>query len=203
MRQTSSLLHPLLRPATALAAILLAALPIDRAAAVDLLGLYAGAAVGQSQVEADASGITAGSFKENHSAYKFMAGVRVPVFPIGAEVAYIDFGHPNGSLGGQSADVTVKGEAAFGVFYLPLPLPIVDVYAKAGLARLQSTVSSSFSLAGTVRSFRLDRTDTSFAGGVGTQFKLGSLAVRAEYERFDAGGGNPGLVSLGLTWTFL
>jgi opacity protein-like surface antigen len=187
--------------------ILLAAMPLERAFAVDLLGLYAGGAVGQSRVEADASGITAGDFRENHSAFKLMGGVHLPIIPVGAEVSYIDFGHPSGSLGGQAADVTIKGEAAFGVFYLPLPLPVVDVYAKAGLARLQSTVNSTQFLAGVgpcpvnapncaLWAFRVDRTNTSFAGGVGGQFKLGSLALRAEYERFDAAGGNPGLVSV-------
>jgi hypothetical protein len=30
----------------------------------------------------------------------------------------------------------------------------------------------------------------------------GPLAIRAEYEYFDSGGTNPGLVSLGITWTF-
>ena len=37
----------------------------------------------------------------------------------------------------------------------------------------------------------------------GAQFKLGAWAVHAEYERFNAAGGNPNLVSLGVTWTFL
>jgi len=48
----------------------------------------------------------------------------------------------------------------------------------------------------------LDRTNTGFAAGAGAQFKLGSWAVRAEYERFNAAGANPSLVSLGVTWTF-
>ena len=50
--------------------------------------------------------------------------------------------------------------------------------------------------------FRLDRTNTSFAAGAGAQYKLGAFAVRAEYERFNAAGGNPSLISLGFTWTF-
>jgi hypothetical protein len=48
----------------------------------------------------------------------------------------------------------------------------------------------------------VNRSDTSFAAGVGAQVKFGSLALRAEYERFDAAGENPSLVSLGLTWSF-
>lgn len=47
-----------------------------------------------------------------------------------------------------------------------------------------------------------NRTNTGFAGGAGTQFKIGSFAVRGEYERFNAAGGNPSLLSLGITWRF-
>ena len=39
-------------------------------------------------------------------------------------------------------------------------------------------------------------------GGLGAQYKLGSWAVRAEYERFNAAGENPSLLSVGITWTF-
>jgi hypothetical protein len=33
--------------------------------------------------------------------------------------------------------------------------------------------------------------DTGLEVGAGAQFKFGSLAVRGEYERFSAAGGNP------------
>jgi hypothetical protein len=52
-------------------------------------------------------------------------------------------------------------------------------------------------------SFRPTRTsgnDTRFAYGAGLQVKVAGLAVRAEYERISAGGGNPDLLSLALTW---
>jgi photosystem II stability/assembly factor-like uncharacterized protein len=38
--------------------------------------------------------------------------------------------------------------------------------------------------------------------GAGVQYKLGSWAVRAEYERFNAHGAHPSLLSLGIAWTF-
>jgi hypothetical protein len=43
---------------------------------------------------------------------------------------------------------------------------------------------------------------TNVAFGLGVQGKLGSLAIRAEYERIAANAGNPDLLSLGVTWTF-
>lgn len=182
-------------------------LPTHRVLADDLLGLYIGGAVGQSQVEANVP--TVGDFKENHSAFKVIAGIR-PISLIGAELSYIDFGHPSGNINGVPSDVSEKGADAFAVLYLPVP--VVDVFVKAGLARLQSTTNSGLRIGiacpftdpncGPVL-FRLDRTNTSFAAGAGAQFKLSTWAVRAEYERFNGAGGNPSLVSLGVTWTFL
>ena len=183
------------------------------AIAENALGFYAGAAVGESQVDTGSGGVAAiGSpdhFKENHSAFKIMAGIR-PLATLGAEVAYFDFGHPSGTLGGTPADVSMKGVSAFAVLYLPVPL--VDIYLKAGAARLQSSINGTVSQAcpgGSVpicppptAPFHEDRTNTNFAGGAGAQMKFGSLGVRAEYERFTTVEGNPGLVSLGLIWTF-
>jgi len=183
------------------------------AVAENALGFYAGAAVGESQVDTGSGGVAAigppDHFKENHSAFKIMAGIR-PLATLGAEVAYFDFGHPSGNLGGAPADVGMKGVSAFAVLYLPVPL--VDIYLKAGAARLQSTINGTVSQAcpgvglpicppPTVP-FRVDRTNTNFAAGAGAQMKFGSFGVRAEYERFTTVEGNPGLVSLGLIWTF-
>jgi opacity protein-like surface antigen len=191
-------------PAAAVAALGLAAMPSGRALAEGLLGLYAGGAVGQAQVKASAP--TFGDFNKHHSAFKVLIGAR-PISLVGAELAYVDFGHPSTATALGSADASMKGAAAFGMLYLPVP--IVDVYLKAGLARLQSTLNAVSSgvlctvTAPNCQLFRLDRTNTSFAAGAGVQFKFGALAVRGEYERFNAAGGNPGLVSLGATWTFL
>jgi len=49
---------------------------------------------------------------------------------------------------------------------------------------------------------RSSATNTSLAAGAGAQVKLGAWALRAEYERFNVAGGNPGLASLAATWTF-
>ena len=216
------------------ATFLLLARPNGDAVAEELLGLYVGGAVGQAHVQANnlpdpAAGLggppTIGDFRENHSAYKFMVGLR-PISLVGAEVAYVDFGHPSGIVGTiplgdlplvgavpMSGDVKMKGSAAFGVLYLPVP--VIDIYFKAGLARLQTTENVTFRLPAPYAacvmeggpscqfSKRYDATNTGLAAGAGAQFKFGSLSVRGEYERFSAAGGNPSLFSLGLTWAFL
>jgi hypothetical protein len=59
---------------------------------------------------------------------------------------------------------------------LYVPVAVIDIYAKAGLARLQSSL-----------------------GGASAVQPLG---LRAECEYFNVGGANSGLASLGITWTF-
>jgi opacity protein-like surface antigen len=192
------------------------------AQALDLIGPYIGAAIGQGRVETgeltvSTSGNTAsaGTFAENHSAYKLLAGVR-PISLIGVEVEYLDFGRPGRSFSSgviARADVKLDGAAAFGVLYL-LPVPLLDVYVKAGVARLQATANLTGILPGVgicpvgspncaVFSQRNTVTNTGAAAGAGVQLKVGAWAVHAEYERFSAAGGNPGLASVGVRWTFL
>jgi len=182
------------------------------AQAINLFGIYVDGEFGEGQVRSDAGNISAGAFRQNHSAYQAGFGIK-PVPLLGAEVQYIDLGHPTGNLGGQPADVSVKGTAAFGLLYLPLPIPLVDVYAKAGFAHLQSAVNGQVIVPGqgtctvggpgcAFQPFHLTRGDSKFAGGFGAQLKLGDLAIRGEYERFETTGGNPGLFALGLAWTF-
>ena len=193
---------------------LVASLP---ARAGDELGAYIGAAIGEGWVKTSKGflpGAGAGPFSENHSAYQLMAGVR-PIPLLGAELAYVDFGHPHqvlstGVVG--SADVGMKGSAAFGVLYLPVP--VVDIYLKGGLARIQTSANVTgrqVGLGACAFGFpdcahfagHNSATDTRFAAGAGAQFKLGSWALRAEYERFTAAGENPSLVTVGANWTFL
>jgi hypothetical protein len=67
---------------------------------------------------------------------------------------------------------------------------------KWGLARIDSTASTNIVCIANVCPETLiaapkpeRRTNVGFAGGAGAQFKIGSLAVRGEYERFNAAGG--------------
>jgi opacity protein-like surface antigen len=212
MHPLSSMFHSTRLIALTLAAV---ALVPGAARAEDLLGVYVGASVGVARVEASPGSLVnpsgeslsgAGDFAANHSAFKVMAGVR-PISLVGGEVEYIDFGNPSGNLGSAPANVDLKGAAAFAVAYLPVP--IVDITVKVGLARLQNTLAGTGEFTEphdnvvTTSLFRLDRTNTNFAIGGGVQYTIGSLGIRAEYERFEAAGGSPGLLTAGVTWTFL
>lgn len=210
--------HALCRALT-LAAFICFSLPTRQAGADELLGAYVGGAVGQSHVEATGQKVDAGGnvlsdtgrFDESHSAYKLLVGIR-PIPLLGAELAYMDLGHPSGSFNAYPANVSMKGESAFGAVYLPVPT--IDLFLKAGLARVQSKVNGTGSFAPNcppyapcplylgIAPFHLDRTNTGLAVGAGAQYKFGSWAVRTEYERFNAAGEHPSLLSLGVTWSF-
>ena len=208
--------HRAALPAVALV-LALSAVPAARA---DLLGAYVGAAAGQGRIDtgnlaAPPPATSPGSFTEDHSAYKLLAGVRA-IAIAGAEIEYLDLGHPSRSFSSPSligsADVKMRGGAAFGMLYLPVP--VVDVFVKGGLARLQATTSVNAVLPGVGTcpvgnpncarvTLQNTTTNTTFAAGAGVQMKLGPVAVRAEYERFSAAGGHPGLASVGALWNFL
>ena len=194
-----------------LATLVLLVKPSGNAVAEDLLGLYIGGAIGQSRVEATETAcqcdlfrqIVTEGFDKTHLAFQGVLGAR-PISLVGAEINYIDFGKPDSHAFGFPASASIKGVTAFGVLYLPVP--VVDIYLKAGVARLESTVKYSYcgpcACNFCLNTAQLDRTNTAGAGGVGTQYKFGMWAIRAEYERFKAADGNPSLLSAGITWTF-
>jgi len=189
-------------------AVMVAVVAPQAGRAGDLLGLYIGAAVGQAQVRADAGGFSTQDFRDNHSAFKVLVGGRA-ISVLGAELEYLDLGKPGGVLSSLPAQASAKGTAAFGVLYLPIPLPVLDIYGKLGVAHLQSRLRGNLVAPGctvactSLGSFNLDTSKTSAAAGVGVQLSLGPLAVRGEYERFGTALASPDLVSVGVTWSLL
>jgi opacity protein-like surface antigen len=182
------------------------------------VGFYFGGGVGGSNVRGDNDPYWGypGDYNGYETAWKVMAGIR-PIPPLGAEIEYIDFGNPNNGNGyynynyyyGQSDHPTAG--AAFAVGYLPIPVPFLDVYGKAGVARLHSEVSGYETPNCTPNAvcpangafYRNDQWNTDFAWGAGVQAKFyPGLAVRAEYERISQTGGDPAAVTVGVTWTF-
>jgi opacity protein-like surface antigen len=226
----SSRLRSSLGPALAAVALILCPLAATSPArADDLLGFYVGGAFGQSHVRAQLDGLNApatgtlaslGGFDGTESAFQGMLGIRALSF-LGAEVTYMDFGQhsirgpgqPVPGLSGSAItaeQVSQKGEAAFAMFYLPVP--VIDVYVKAGVSRITTDMRATANLAincagGTITCNVINGSrssnDVGFAFGAGLQWKLGQWAVRGEYERFDAAGANPSLLTIGMTyWIF-
>lgn len=230
-RDRPSRLRSSLGQALGCAALLLCALAVTSPAqANDLLGFYVGGAFGQAHVKAHLDGLNSsaggtldlGGFDRSDSAFQAMLGIRALSF-LGAEIDYVDLGQHSlrgpgqpvpGSPGSALTheQVSQKGEAAFAMLYLPVP--IIDVYVKAGVSRIKTDMRATYVLAGVgtcavdnpdcaVATAGRSPSDVGFAFGAGVQWKLGSWAVRGEYERFDAAGANPSLLSIGMTYWIL
>lgn len=191
-------------------ALLAGALVAAPARAIDVLGFYVGAGVGQAELRGENPSISAQSFKDNHSAWKAVVGVR-PISLLGAEIAYMDLGSVRETIGAANLSADLKGTAAYGLLYLPLPLPFLDIYGKAGYARLTGTLTTTVNACAAIvpapsgcnfTPGRIDLDDDGVAAGAGAQFKLGSWAIRGEYERFLVSGSDPSLLSLSVTKTF-
>jgi hypothetical protein len=176
-------------------ALLTASLP---ARADDLIGVYVGGGIGESRLEATLPDF--GGTIQDHFSFEAVAGIR-PIPLLGAELQYLNLGQPSTDEDSYDAiGVKMQGAAAYGMLYLPL-VPVVDVYVKAGLSRLQSTVSNGFAPFGP-SAFAFDRTNTSATEGLGVQYKFGQFALRGDYALFNAAGGHQNLWTAGVTWTF-
>jgi outer membrane protein with beta-barrel domain len=103
-----------------------------------------------------------------------------------------------------------RATTLFGVGYLPLPGPFLDIYGKLGVARLHTNTQVSYTPAFCPAGFDCnvattvgqEQSTTDLAYGVGAQARFGSVGIRIEYERISASGGNPDLFSLGVSWNF-
>jgi OOP family OmpA-OmpF porin len=160
-------------------------------------GFYLGAGVTQAKLDNVGDDFDTGDlndFKLDNTAWKVIAGFR-PVDFFAIEANYDDLGNESRTVGGVRFNADAKAFAAYAVGFLPIPL--VDVYAKAGLARWESNARAE-------GLFDLNDSGTDFAYGAGVQLHLGSLAARLEYEQFDVKNTDGvELLTLGATWTFL
>ena len=87
------------------------------------------------------------------------------------------------------------------------PLPVVDLYGKAGVARWERHGVPGRCVTGVCPLVLLapwfDHSGRDVAYGAGAQAQLKRLSVRLEYERFDIDNTDGAeLYTLGFTWTF-
>jgi hypothetical protein len=151
-------------------------------------GIYFGGSIGQANVEVD-QGLA--QIDGDDTGFKFIVGVR-PLDWLAVEASYVDFGEvDSGLLSAEGDGITafVVGMAAVGP---------VDIFAKGGLINFDTSVAAD----GIGDVFKDDGTDMAY--GVGVQFRLLSLGVRAEYEVFDVDNVEDlNMLSIGVTYTFL
>jgi len=151
-------------------------------------GIYLGASLGDANIDIDQGFAQVDS---DDTGFKFIAGLR-PLDWFAVEASYVNFGEAEDGPLAAEAD----GISAFGVFFVPVGP--VDLFAKGGLISWDSRVE----LDGFGDIFEEDGTDLAY--GVGVQFRLLSLGIRAEYEVFDLDDvEDANLLSIGVTYTFL
>jgi len=149
-------------------------------------GFYLSGALGAAQQNYDLSIFDAHG---SQTGYKFALGFR-PIDLLAVEVSYIDFGRAFNGI--DYADSNAVG--AFALAFLPIPL--VDVYGKVGLAEWRTNAQSpGFG-------FHRNGADVAYGAGIGTSW--GRLGARVEYERYQFSHSNDmGMASVGVVWTFL
>ena len=162
----------------------------------DLVGLYGGAGIVRAKVE----DVFHTDFTISNTSWKVYAGLHPTGFPFGVDVDYVDLGSAYALTFNGPAHADTKAFAAYVVGYAPIPVPNIDVYGKAGLARW--SFNGNLPLQGLTS---LSESGTDFAWGVGGQVHfLGRFAVRIEYEHYNIHEADDvQLYSLGVSYTFL
>ena len=151
-------------------------------------GLYLGASLGDANIEID-QGLA--QVDSDDTGFKFIAGLR-PLDWFAVEASYVNFGEAEDGILAAETD----GISAFGVFFVPVGP--VDLFAKGGLISFENSIEVD----GLGELYREDGTDLAY--GVGVQFRLLSLGVRAEYEKFNIDDvEDANMLSIGVTYTFL
>jgi hypothetical protein len=151
-------------------------------------GFYVGGSIGQAQAELEEGSF---SFDADDTGFKVIAGIR-PLDWLGVEANYVNFGEADDN----NIELDADGVSAFAVGFLAAGP--VDLFAKAGLVSWDATVSRD----GIGRIGSEDGTDLAY--GVGAQFRVWSLSLRAEYEVFDIDSVDDlSMLSVGFTFTFL
>jgi outer membrane immunogenic protein len=137
---------------------------------------YVGAGISRDNLK----DVTATASDLNSTNWKIWAGLR-PISVFAVEADYIDLGSQTVNNPITSTHVNYKAFAGYAVGYVPLPVPFLDVFGKAGLARWNS--SGGTSIPGGPF-FSLSDNGTQFAWGIGAQVHVGNIGGRLEYENF-------------------
>ena len=163
-------------------------------------GFYIGASRSDVSSDYDVSASPfAGEAEDDGSAFKLIAGLR-PLDKLAIEANSADLGATPVPLSLACVPTPCPTEISFDARALSVSvvglydLPLVDLFARAGVARweLEQTL---------IETTEEEGSDLTY--GAGAQLRVGSFALRLEYERFELEDDSVDLVSFGFTYTFL
>jgi len=159
-------------------------------------GIYLGGSIGQGGVQFDDAieGLDV-DYDANSTAYKLIIGWRFLDW-LAVEGDYVDLGSGDDTVDGDRFESDVSGVMASVVGFLPVGP--VDLFARVG------AIAWDAELTGPTPEFSGSDDGTDLTYGIGAQFRVWSLSLRAEYERFEIEDADTvDLISVGVTWTFL
>jgi hypothetical protein len=155
-------------------------------------GLYLGGSVGSAAFDVSDGSV---QFKDNANAYKIFGGYNLGIIPLinlGIEGSYVDFGKAKGDVAGTSIETSMTGWDLFGL--VGVNMGPVSLFGKVGAIQWDAKTNYSSS------SGKSSGTDPAY--GVGLQFQISSIAIRAEYELFSLDKVDIGFASVGVSYTF-
>ena len=143
---------------------------------------YLGAGAARNSLS-DLSDFGSGPLSPNldNTSWKAFLGVR-PLNWLAVEADYYDLGSGSGGDAHYQTHAHGKAFSVYAVGFLPIPLPMLDIYGKAGLARSKVNGEGISFLLGTTSG--VSRSGTGFAWGIGAQAHISMVGVRLEYEGF-------------------
>ena len=149
-------------------------------------GLYLGASGGSAGLDVSDGTV---SYNDSDTAYKIFAGYNfgiIPLINLAVEGSYVDFG----TAKGNGAETSVTGWDLFGL--VGVNMGPVSLFGKVGA--IQWDGKTNYPTTGD--------SGTDPAYGVGLQFQISSIAIRAEYELFSLDKVDIGFASAGVSFTF-
>jgi len=168
-------------------------------------GAYAGLSIGQSK--GSCTGTAAGaSCDDTDMAWKIFGGYQFMRY-LGAEIAYSDLGKVSASVSapGVSSSAESKSNAweLVAVGSYPIGTSGFAPYAKLGFYRGETKTTASATVLGTTVSTSSKDTNNDFTGGLGLRYDITrNFAVRAEWQRYNADGGDLDVFSIGAAYKF-
>lgn len=158
--------------------------------AEDHSGFYLGGSIGEATNES-------GEFKGSDTAFKLSGGYAFNQY-FGIEVAYIDAGTQDDTIGLTEFETESTGIIASAVVRLPIGERFA-MFSKAGYAFYDSETTARL---GNL-SARESGSDEDFAYGFGIELAVwGGLKLRAEYEAVNVSEGDFQIVSAGAVYKF-
>lgn len=163
-------------------------------------GFYIGGGVTRTSMDTGSDFVQSApefSIDDDDNGFKVIAGMR-PLDWFAVEANYVDFGKVTAGDTALNGEFELTGLDVFAVGFVSAPF--VDLYGKVGAIRWDADSR----IAGSGLDFSGSDSGTDLAYGAGVQARLGSLAGRLEYERFEVDGTEEvAMITLGVTYTFL